>query len=139
MQEFFSEKIGFGRYASKSVGEVFTCDRRYFDQILHRNKGFRNRYMKAFGDWSSNFAEDCAASEEIRRERVMAAVTLMGDEKVQELFDNVLEYISNQSPSCPVSNKISFRETLLGNPPPEIWNHLDLINKFWARIALPQV
>lgn len=139
MREFFLEKIGFGRYSSKSVGEVFTCDRRYFDQILHRNACFRNRYAKAYGDWILKLERVGANLEEIRRERVLEAVETIGDENIQKLFDGVIEYIINENPSCPLSGKISFEETLATAPPCELRGHLNTITKFWTRIALPEV
>ncbi|MDQ7092597.1 hypothetical protein REC12_03250 [Desulfosporosinus sp. PR] len=139
MREFFSEKVGFGHYASKSVLEIFTRDRRYFDQILNRNSSFRNRYSQAYSDWVSGLKESGAGQEEIRRERVMTAVELMGEENVQGLFDRLIAYISQESPACSLIGEISFKETLSSDPPRELSKHLDLITKFWARVALPEV
>lgn len=134
MQDFFAEKIGFGRYASKSAGEVFVCDRRYFDQILHRNASFRNRYAKAFRDWLADLEKSGAGSEKIRLDRILTAVTVMGDDTVQELFDRVLGCITDGS----LPGRISFKETLTEAPPPELKDHLTTISKFWARVALPE-
>lgn len=137
MRGFFTEKVGFGRYASRSVGEVFTSDRSYFDQILHRNASFRNRYAKAYNDWISNLIKAGVGPEEIRRERVMEAVAIIGDDNVQRLFDGVVEYIISKYPSCSISGKISFKETLT-TLPPELRSHSEIITKFWERVALPE-
>lgn len=138
MDEFFSEKVGFGRYPSKSVGEVFICDRRYFDQILNRNAGFKNRYAKAYKEWALNLEKAGADPEEIRRERVMTAVAIIGDENVQKLFDSLVHYIISHSPSGSLSGRISFKETLTSFPPLELKSHLETITRFWARVALPE-
>ncbi len=138
MREFFTEKIGFGRYASKTVGEIFACDRRYFDQILHRNASFRNRYSKAYKEWISSLEKAGTNPEEIRRERVMEAVAIIGDQNVQGLFKGLIEYINSISSSCFLSGTVSFKETLCNAPPPELRNHLEIITRFWARIALPE-
>ena len=138
MQDFFAEEIGFGRYASKSTGEVFVLDRRYFDQILHRNAGFRNRYAKAFSDWTAELEKSGSSPDKIRLDRILTAVTVMGDDIVQELFDRVLGYITDGFPSCHLPGKISFKETLSEAPPPELKGHLTTISKFWARLALPE-
>jgi len=138
LREFFSEKVEFGRYASKSVGEIFTCDRRYFDQILHRNASFRNRYAKAYGDWSLKLEKAGADTEGIRRERVIEAVAIIGDGNVQKLFDGMIEFIIREYPSGFLSDKISFKETLTNAPPCELKDHLKTVTKFWARLALPE-
>jgi hypothetical protein len=137
LQEFFTEKVGFGRYASKSVGEIFIYDRRYFDQVLHRNASFRNRYSKAYKEWISNLGKVGTDPEEIRRERIMEAVAIIGDQNVQGLFKGLLDYINSISSSCFLST-VSFKETLSNSPPPELRNHLETITRFWARIALPE-
>lgn len=140
MRDFFSEKVGFGRYASKSISEIFTYDRRYFDQILYRNSSFRNRYTQAYGDWILGLQKAGTGQEEIRRERVMKAVELIGEENVQKLFDGLIEYILKQEfPGCSLLEGISFKETLSSDPPLELSTHLDTITKFWARVALPEV
>lgn len=138
MREFFTEKVGFGRYASKSVGEIFTYDRRYFDQILHRNASFRNRYSKAYQEWISSLEKAGTGPEEIRRERVMEAVAIIGDQNIQGLFKGLIDYINSISSSCFLSGTVSFKETLCKSPPPELRNHLETISRFWARIALPE-
>lgn len=110
MREFFMEKIGFGRYAAKSVDEIFTRDRRYFDRILHGNACFRNRYSKAYREWISYLRKAGAGPEEIRRERVMEAVAIIGEQNIQELFQGLIDYIDSISSSRLLSGTISFKE-----------------------------
>lgn len=139
MRDFFSERLGFGRYPTQAVGEVFACDRRYFDQILHRNSGFKNRYARAFKDWAAGLQESGAGPDDIKRERVVVAVEVMGEDRVQKLFDDLLLYLKAQNPSCPLEPKVSFKETLRGSPSPGLREHLEIVKRFWARIALPEV
>lgn len=138
MKHFFDQKVGFGRYPDKTVREVFSRNRPYFDQILYKNVQFRRLYAEAFQAWADKVGEN---PDKLRTERIMLAVELMGEQQVKSLFGQLVEYINEKYPQQILPQDLDFRGTIpQGQAEMEDEGKQILqINVFWERLAIPEV
>lgn len=132
MEEFFRRKLGFGRRPDWTVGEVFTQDRRYFDQILYKNHKFRHEYALAYAAWLS--ARDGEESPlDLLAAKIRFAISVMGEEKTKKLFGQALA-------AAGLPPDMDYASTLPGGSYAKAGSPgMDILARFWQRLALPEV
>lgn len=141
MRDFFLRKMGFGRYPEKTIAEVFSYDRRYFDQVLYKNAKFRGEYAQAMQGWINELEQAGVTHSQIFLNRVLLAIELMGEEKVNKLFGQLVLYLNEEWPVNKLPENLNYKDTLnskysgLEGYGPQVKK----INAFWERLALPTV
>lgn len=141
MRNYFSRKMGFGRYPERTISEVFSNDRRYFDQILYKNARFRAEYAQALQGWIRELEQSGITHNQIFLNRVLLAVELMGEEKVKKLFNQLISYLNEEWSAHKLPENLDYKDTLDGKYVglegygPQIKK----IEAFWDRLAVPTV
>ncbi|TYO97056.1 hypothetical protein [Desulfallas thermosapovorans] len=141
MREYFAKKMGMGRYPDKTIAEVFSNDRRYFDQILYKNAKFRAEYAKALEQWIKTQEENGVSHGHIDLNRILLAIEITGEDKVISLFKKLIEVLNAEWPDKKLPEDIDYKATLDGkyNGLEGYGPQLKRIQTFWERLAIPTV
>jgi hypothetical protein len=141
MLEYFASPMGIGRYPKQTVGEIFSSDRYYFDQLLRKNLKFRKCYATAYKRWSEEIC--CQKEPEISlfSARITLAITIIGEVKMQNIFASLLQILKKEG-LTPLPHDLCFSETLPGREydrSDEYQDQMRRIRLFWSRLAVPDV
>lgn len=138
MKEFFEQPMGFGRWPELTRKQVFTTDRKYFDQVLYKNHKFRHEYAEAYRCWAENNGADRASRAKLLVPRIEFAIELMGEDRVRSLFSSVLGMMDVPS----TREAPDMRDTLPGgacDTDASCSAIMETLRRFWLRLALPDV
>jgi tRNA(Ile)-lysidine synthase TilS/MesJ len=140
MREFFSRKMGFGRYPDKTVAEVFCYNRPYFDQIVYKNAKFRQEYAQAFQQWVNDKKELIKSPHDLLLSRILLAIEVMGEDSVKELFRQLVKALNERWPEKKITEDLDFKSTLNGQVEglEGYEPQLKQIELFWTRLAIPE-
>ena len=143
MKEFLSRKMGMGRYPDKTIAELFTSNRQYFDQILYKNVKFRHDYAQAFQLWSDGQLDSDGNNGKLNLNRILLAVEVMGEDKIKGLFLKLIELLNEEWPGRKLPEDLDYKTTLDGCCDFERLEgygpQLGQIQLFWKRIAMPEL
>ena len=141
MWDFFYANMEVGRYREKTVIFVFSQDRPYFDQILHKNMLFRKRYAKAYDQWLQNIKSKNGINASNLRERILLGIAFTGEERVKKLFASLLRFLRSQGLSL-LPPEVFFADTFPGGKYEAEKKYEAVIlpiRLFWSRLAIPVV
>ncbi len=139
MKDFFEQPMGFGRWPELTRRQIFTNDRKYFDQVLYKNHKFRHEYAEAYEQWAKVNGADRASRSKLLVPRIKLAIELMGEDQVRNLFSAVLNMIRSEND---VSDGVDMYDTLPGarcDVDPSCAGMMETLRRFWLRLALPDV
>lgn len=143
MRNFFAQPMGFGRFPQKTRQAVFAAWRQYFDQVLYKNMRFRHEYALAYRRWLDALPDDERQPPlRLLRARILAGIDLTGQDAVRELFADLAAHANSRFPATPIPPDCDFADTLpfgAYDTNPAYARPMELIKRFWLRIALPEV
>ena len=111
MKDFFEQPMGFGRWPELTRRQIFTNDRKYFDQVLYKNHKFRHEYAEAYEQWAKVNGADRASRSKLLVPRIKLAIELMGEDQVRTLCSAVINIILSEND---VSDAVDMYDTLPG-------------------------
>ena len=143
IKRFLSRKMGMGRYPDKTVAELFTSNRPYFDQILYKNVKFRQDYARAFQQWADGQIDSDGDHGELSFNRILMAVETIGEDRIKGLFLKLIKALNEEWPDRKLPEDLDYKTTLGGCGDFErlegYGTQLRQIQLFWKRIALPEL
>jgi len=141
MRDYFSKKMGMGRYPDKTIAEVFSNDRRYFDQILYKNAKFRAEYAQALQQWIKDQEEHGVSHGHISLNRILLAIELTGEDKIESLFKKLVDVLNEEWSDNKLPEGLDYKVTLSGeySSLEGYLPQLKRIQTFWDRLAVPTV
>jgi hypothetical protein len=133
--------MGMGRYPDKTIAEVFSNDRQYFDQILYKNARFRAEYAQALQQWIKDQEEHGVSHSHISLNRLLLAIELTGEEKIKSLFRKLINVLNEEWPNKKLPEDFDYKVTLSGEYSglEGYGPQLKRIETFWERLAVPTV
>ncbi len=140
MREFFASPMNTGRYPERTAAEVFSSDRRYFDQVLHKNLKFRQAYAAAYAKWARDLPRNEKGEVSLLVERIFLGVEITGQDKTAELFSSLLEFMAGEGETLPAGTR--FSDTLPGGKLDVSGGHEQVMRRvrlFWTRLAVQEV
>lgn len=137
IKNFLSRRMGVGRYPDKTIAELFSCNRPYFDQILHKNAKFRQDYALAFQQWADSQKDNGT----LNFNRILIAVELMGEDRIQALFSKLVKVLNEEWPARKLPDDLDYKVALYGGLERlEVYGPQQRqISLFWNRVAVPEL
>lgn len=129
-----------GRYPDKTVAEVFSSNRPYFDQLLHKNIKFRQRYADAYQQWVKHQEDVWNDHGQLYLNRILLAIELMGEDRIEKLFKQLIKVMNEEWPTQKFPEDLGYKTTLNGelNGLEGYGQQLKRVQLFWDRIAIPE-
>jgi hypothetical protein len=137
MEKYFKEPMGIGKYKDKTRGYVFSNDRRYFDQIVYKNKAFRGGYKIAFENWLKQTDKAVHGDRKLLlRARIEEGIKHTGLKEIKTLYTKLIQMVDAEE----LNGVETFADTLPGGELDHVnVRSMEQIRRFWVRIAIPEV
>lgn len=141
LQQFFDLQMPVGRYTGQTMGEIFSKNRQYFDQVVFRDMHINAEYTRCYEKFVESLNETERTGLQLFIKRTEVGIYYTGKKEIKELFYKVLLFANERCGESPMPMDTDYAITLPGmsDDIEKKWpEHMEIFKRFWLRLAIPE-